>query len=160
MAKENVSHIFSYRYVCEHCGNVSEWADVSVSGKNADEIHNKKLPEVKNGVTRGDYISYLPLGAGKCKNCGKKQSWKLGKFTSRISLAFYLGVIIGALGSLILMSVNIGGLLWGVLGFVGGFVLGFPIGLIISIVDYMNTKSDIEKTANRFLPEIDWKDGT
>ena len=157
MAKKEITKTFRYSFVCEHCDNDSGWKEVNVTGKNEEEIINKKLPEYKTGIERENYVSYLPLGAGKCKNCNQRQSWELGSISSILKSSLYIGVIVGSIGSMILMYAMLFGLVWAVVGFAGGFVLGFLLGFIIGIVNYNKIKENIKKTNKKHKPEVDWE---
>jgi len=36
--EEQVSHTVNHRYVCEHCGELSEWTTSAIKGKTMEEI--------------------------------------------------------------------------------------------------------------------------
>ena len=154
--KEEVVRNFRYGFKCEHCGNESGWLDVNITGKSEAEINDKKLPEYKTGIKNGNYVSYLPLNAGKCKTCNQRQSWELGKMSSVFKTSGYIGILIGFVAALIPTYMLTVGIIWSVVGFIGGFILGFLIGFIISFSNYNKIKANIAKTNNKFLPEIDW----
>ena len=146
--KETVKHHISYRFVCEHCGTVSEWRNTAVGGETQEVIFDKKIPSLQKEVAQNNYSSVA--SNGKCAKCGKRQSWEVknSTFFMKWSLLIGLGVA-GSLGWVVWF-------LFGLLGFVSVFVIVSLISFIYGLVDYIQVSSHARATSRRNKPEIIW----
>lgn len=144
-----VVHKIRYHFVCEHCGSDSGWTPASLSGESESEILQKKIPEAQINAQKGNYFDLSGIG-GKCKNCGRRQSWELHEAKTWMKRAPLIGLGLAGMGGIALMF------LFGLMGFAVVFVLGMLISTICGLVMYIRVKSDVGKTRNRFTPEIDW----
>ena len=151
MAKQNeqVSYNVNHRYVCEHCGEWSDWTTSAITGKTMEDIFETAIPKTQKEVETGNYAVLTALDE-KCKKCGRYQSWGIKGAKGLIKKSPLIGL--GAAGSL-------GWLLWfffGLLGFLAVFVVVTLFVLIYGLVNYNRITSDIKKTSQRNIPEINW----
>ena len=147
--KETEKYNISYRYVCEHCGAVSEWKKSALSGKSQEEIFDKKIPSMQKKVARGNYFDLS--GDGKCEKCSKRQSWELKSAKLLMLRAPAIGLV--AAGSL-------GWVVWfffGLLGFLFVFVVVSFFAFIYGLIEYIRISIHMNATIRRNTPEIVWE---
>ena len=147
--KETEKYNISYRYVCEHCGEVSEWKKSAVGGKSQEEIFDKKIPSMQKKVARGNYIDLS--GDGKCEKCGKRQSWELKSAKLIMLRAPGIGLVAAS---------SLGWVVWfffGLLGFLFVFAVVSLFAAIYGLVEYIRISIDMNATIRRNTPEIVWE---
>jgi hypothetical protein len=146
--KEAVYNV-KHRYVCEHCGELSEWTASPIKGETMEQIFKQQIPQEQKAVLSGNYAGLVCLDE-KCPKCGRHQSWGLRGAKSFMIKSPLIGL--GIAGSL-------GWIFWfffGFLGFLVVFVGGMLLFLIFGFVSYIKVVSDMKKTSNRNMPEINW----
>ena len=147
--KEKATHNVKHRYVCEHCGELSEWKTSTITGQSLEEIFKTEIPKAQKATESSDYAMLATLDE-KCQKCGRYQSWGLNGAKGLMKKSPLIGL--GIAGSL-------GWVFWfffGLLGFAGVFVIVMLLSLIIGLVSYIRITSDMKKTSQRNIPEINW----
>jgi len=151
MAKQKVTvkHDVSHRFVCEHCGDISEWKNSTIEGNTKEEIFEKKIPGILKEIEKNNYSDLIKLD-GKCGKCNKRQSWEIVGSTKIIKRAPGIGLM--AAGSLGWFA----WFLFGLLGFLVVFAVVTLFALIYGSIDYIRVNSDMKATSQRNTPEINW----
>lgn len=144
-----VTRQIPYRYICEHCGAQTEWENASISGESDTAIDQKEIPKAMKEAQSGNYFALNNIN-GKCKNCGRHQSWELGEAKAFMKRSPLIGLGIVGSASIILFF------LFGLLGALVVFVLGTMAFFIFGLVLYIRIKSDVSKTTVRYSPEVIW----
>ena len=147
--KDKESHNVNHRYICEHCGELSEWKISAITGQTLEDIFKTEIPQAQKEIEAGNYAVLSALDE-KCQKCGRHQSWGLKGSTGFMKKSPLIGL--GAAGSL-------GWVFWfffGLLGFVAVFVVVTLFFLIFGLVGYIRVTSDMKKTSQRNIPEIKW----
>ncbi|MDR1593426.1 MAG: DUF805 domain-containing protein [Prevotellaceae bacterium] len=150
VSENGIVYNVQHRYVCEHCGELSEWVTSPVNGKSIDDMLKKQIPEMQKRVNSGSYIDFIKLD-NTCPKCGKHQSWGLKGAKSFMIKSPLIGLgVAGSLGWVVWF-------LFGLLGFLIAFVAGMLFFLIFGFVSYIKVVFDMKKTSNRNIPEIKWE---
>ena len=147
--KEKVSHDVKHRFICEHCSELSEWKTSVITGQSLEDIFKTEIPQAQKAIEAGNYSTLTTLDE-KCQKCGRYQSWGLNgaKWLMKKSPLIGLGIA-GSLGWIFWFF-------FGLLGFVGVFIIVMLLSLIIGLVSYIRITSDMKKTSQRNIPEINW----
>jgi len=146
-----------YRFVCEHCGIQTEWKYASVAGDTEAAIDETVLPKAMQAAQGGNYFDLNNI-TGKCASCGHRQSWELGEAKAWIRQSPLMGLgissMVGGVGALI--AVLFFGLLGALIIFIAVSLLVMIGVFIYGVIQYFIIKSEMKKTAYRYIPEIVW----
>ncbi|MCL1847990.1 MAG: hypothetical protein FWF91_08550 [Coriobacteriia bacterium] len=160
MAKNETPKIIReipYRFVCEHCGTMTEWKTATVSGDTNEAIDSKVIPGAMKAAQKGNYFDLGNI-KGKCDRCGHRQSWELGEAKAWMRrspvMGLGLGATIGGVGALI--TVFLFGLLGALIIFIALSLLGMIGAFIYGLAQYLIVKSEMRKTVYRYIPEVIW----
>ena len=148
-----VTYTVAHRFVCEHCNSPSEWSNSIVSGDTDADLYQKQLPLAKEAVEKGSYIELSGL-SGKCKHCGKRQSWELKDAKTIMKRSPMMGLWLVGSASFALFF------LFGLSGALALFVLGSLGFFLYGLMTYLRVKSHSKKSPQRNTPEIAWTPDT
>ena len=64
--KEKVSHDVNHRFICEHCGEFSEWKTSAITGQSLEDIFKTEIPQAQKEIKAGNYAVLSALDE-KCQ---------------------------------------------------------------------------------------------
>ncbi len=164
--KMKATQNINYRFVCEHCKNLSRWQYFIVTNEEEAQaggwyahLTPEEETQLKNKVQKGlrEKVDSVMTACGKhkypfndfCPTCGKHQSWGDNTLYQKLlEVPLCVGVLTAAvlwMTSLLETSFS----LWVILGSTG-------VTLIATLAYVIWRKVQISDITKKFFPEIDW----